>query len=93
MGTVSPLRLLQARNWTRQPTGHRDVDCSWILGPLNEGSRSEPYGSRMAKARLANGRPDTIGEPDAHLDDVPQQVRRSPSKLRFCTHCTAHPLR
>lgn len=46
----------------------------------------------LAKASLANGRPDTIDELDAHLDEVMQQIRRSSSKLRSCLHRTALPL-
>lgn len=46
----------------------------------------------LAKASLANGRPDTIDELDAHLDAVLQQIRRSSSKLRSCIHRTALPL-
>jgi putative transposase len=46
----------------------------------------------LAKSSLANGRPDSIDELDAHLDDVLQQIRHSPSKLRSCIHRTALPL-
>ena len=40
----------------------------------------------LAKATLANGRPDTIDELDAHLDDALQQLGRSSPKLRSCVH-------
>lgn len=45
----------------------------------------------LAKATLANGRPDTIDELDAHLDEVLEQLGRSPSKLRSCIHRTGLP--
>ena len=42
----------------------------------------------LAKATLANGRPDDIAELDIHLDETLARIRRSPSKLRSCMHRT-----
>lgn len=46
----------------------------------------------LTKAVLANGRPDTIDELDAHLDDALTELGRSSSKLRSCIHRTGLPL-
>jgi transposase len=46
----------------------------------------------LAKASLANGRPDHVEELDTHLEDTLQKIRRSPSKLRSCVYRTGLPL-
>ncbi len=46
----------------------------------------------LAKASLANGRPDDVEELDIHLDETLERIRRSPSKLRSCVHRTGLPL-
>ena len=46
----------------------------------------------LAKASLANGRPDDVEELDTHLEETLQQLRRSPSKLRSCVHRSGLPL-
>lgn len=46
----------------------------------------------LTKASLANGRPDTVEELDAHLEGALAQLRRSSSKLRSCVHRTNLPL-
>lgn len=45
----------------------------------------------LAKASLANGRPDTVEELDAHLEDTLAQLSRSFFKLRSCVHRTGLP--
>lgn len=46
----------------------------------------------LAKATLANGRPEDVEELDIHLEDTLQQIRRSPSRLRSCVYRTGLPL-
>lgn len=46
----------------------------------------------LAKASLANGRPDDVEELDTHLDEALEQLRRSPPKLRSCVYRTGLPL-
>jgi transposase len=46
----------------------------------------------LAKASLANGRPDDVEELDIHLEESLQKLRRSPRKLRSCVHRTGLPL-
>ncbi len=46
----------------------------------------------LAKASLANGRPDDIAELDVHLEQTLERIRRSPSSLRSCVHRSGLPL-
>ena len=46
----------------------------------------------LAKASLANGRPDDVDELDVHLEETLHNLRHSPSKLRSCVHRSGLPL-